>query len=89
MNRLNVPDKTQWSVLAQFFLSGFPKVILAEQGSTPDNKRFCEMAVEVIIQMTMKRFTFCDNPNCLQLNRHFAKPPTVVGKPPNSQWTKT
>jgi hypothetical protein len=38
-----------------------------------DNKRFCEMAAEVIAQAALKRFTFCDNPNCVQLNRHFGK----------------
>jgi hypothetical protein len=35
------------------------------------------MAAEVLAQMALKRFISCDNPNCLQLIRHFAKPPDV------------
>jgi hypothetical protein len=38
---------------------------------------YAKLGGKVITQMALKRFTSCDNPNCVQLNRHFAKPPDV------------
>ena len=52
------------------------------------NKRFCEMAAEVFTQAALKRFTVRDCPNCVQLNRHFAKPPLRCATPCGSDSTK-